>query len=251
MGIRHRSGPFFYIANGRRSRASFIERKAIETNRQALRGNEEVTMNQDYNAYASCPAGKPGAKEDISGASFMLAPMTDRYEEVIMGAVRKMDTSRVWINTSKMGTVCRGRRDDVFDCVKACFAYAYQPDVHMTLTLTLSKGCPGDCDVDYVLAEEGTPANEEGTKDLHFPVDVKFALYSLGDGDYMPEISQIIALADEMHVFRKMMHYATVLQGDVQDIFAYFNKAFRHCEDTMSHFVMEITMSVNSPSADD
>lgn len=78
VGIRHRSGPFFYIANGRRSRASFIERKAIETNRQALRGNEEVTMNQDYNAYASCPAGKPGAKEDISGASFMLAPMTDR-----------------------------------------------------------------------------------------------------------------------------------------------------------------------------
>ncbi|MBQ0060004.1 MAG: hypothetical protein KBS83_08675, partial [Lachnospiraceae bacterium] len=129
--------------------------------------------NQDYNSYASCKAGCPGASLDITGCNFMLAPMTDRYEEVIMGAIMKLDSSRVWSNTSKMGTVYRGRRDDVLDAVKACFAYAYQDDVHMTLTMTLTKGCPGDCDEDYVLSDAESLANEEGMKDIHFPVDVK------------------------------------------------------------------------------
>ena len=204
--------------------------------------------NRDYTVYASCAANTPGAKKDITGCSFMLAPMSDRYEELIMGAVTKVDTSRIWSETSKMGTVYRGRRDDVLDAVKACFALSWREDIHMTLTMTLAKGCPGDCDTDYVISEEAGLANEAAVRGIRFPVDVKFALYPLGRDDYMPVISEIIAQADRAGVYKGMMHYATVLAGDVHDIFGYFRDAFRYCEEHLSHFVFEITMSVNSPS---
>ena len=207
-------------------------------------------MSENFVDYSSCKVDVPGAKQDISGCSFMLAPMTDRYEEVILGALAKLDTSRVWSHTEKLGTVYRGRRDDVLDAVEACFAYAWQPDVHMTLEMTLTKGCPGDGDEDYILSDLPGRANAEGMKDIHFPVDCKYALYPLGSTSYMQDIEDVVNEAARRGLYVKTMHYASVLKGDIHDLFDYFSWLFAACEKTMSHFVIQATLSVNSPTPD-
>ncbi len=205
---------------------------------------------KEYVTYGSCQVGVPGAKADIAGCSFMLAPMTEHFEEVIMPAVLKTDTSRVWTTTGKLGTIYRGKAIDVLDTVKACFAFAWQPDVHMTCEMTLTKGCPGDSDNDYVIAEGDEPANEKNLQDIHFPVDCKFALYPLGDLDYIAKIADVANEAIDRGLYQETMHYATVLKGDVHELFAYFGWLLDHCGECMSHFVIQITLSVNSPSPD-
>lgn len=207
-------------------------------------------MEKKYVDYSSCKAGVPGAKQDISGCNFMLAPMADNYEEIILGAIQKLDTSRVWSSTTKMGTVYRGRRDDVLDAVKACFAYAWRKDVHMTLEMTLTKGCPGDGDEDYVLSDLPGLANEEGIKDISFPVDCKYALYPLGSDSYMQAIEDVVNEAVDRGLYTGTVHYASILKGDVHELFDYFGWLFRYCEENMSHFVIEVTLSVNSPTPD-
>ena len=49
-----------------------------------------------YVTYGSCCPGTPGAKKDITTCNFMLAPMTDRFVDVILEGLKKVDTSRVW-----------------------------------------------------------------------------------------------------------------------------------------------------------
>ncbi len=205
---------------------------------------------KQYVDYSSCSAGTPGSGQNIAGCLFMLAPMTDRYEDVIMGAVGKVDTSNVWSSTGRMGTVYRGRAADVIDAVEACFAFAWKPDVHMTLEMTLSGGCPGDSDEDYVLGDAAEPANRRALEEVHFPVDCKFSLYPLGTDAYMKGIEDVVNRAIDMGIFSRTAHYATELKGDVHELFDYFSWAFEYCREHFSHTVLEITMSVNSPTAE-
>lgn len=192
----------------------------------------------------------------IAGCQFMLAPMSDRYVDIILGAVAHVDTSRIESRTGKMGTVYRGRRADVLDAVKACLSYAYQPDVHMTLSMTLSEGCPGaSCDIQTSVsvnktASDERPANEAQIASIHFPVDCKFAYYPMGTPHYIEKIEDVIALSRTMGVFKETMPQATVLKGDVANIFDFFNKVMEKSETDDVHFIYEITFSVNSPSAD-
>ena len=185
-------------------------------------------MEKGYVNYGACRMGVPGARQDIAGCSFMLAPMTEKYEEIILSAVGKVDTTRIWSGTGKLGTVYRGRSGDVLDAVRACFVHAWRPDVHMTLEMTLTKGCPGDSDDDYVLSDAPGLANEESVRDIRFPVDCKFALYSLGTENYLKDIETVVNHAVDLGIYAGVMHYASLLKGDVHQIFEYFSWLFRH-----------------------
>ena len=97
---------------------------------------------QNHVSYGSCCAGTCGASKDITGCRFTLAPMSDRYIDIILGAIQKVDTSNVWANTEKHSTLYRGKRIHVLDAVKACFVHAYDPDVHMTMETTFPRAVP-------------------------------------------------------------------------------------------------------------
>lgn len=209
-----------------------------------------MSENKSYVSYGSCGCGcgSQGAKE-ITGCRFSLSPMSDHYIDIILGSIGKVDTSRVWKMTDKLSTVYRGKRIHVLDGLKACFLYSYRDDIHMTMEATVSKGCPGDVEADAYLAEDDILVNEPQIQDIHFPVVGKISLYPMGVQNYMEYIAKVVNLAIDKGIYGGSSHYVTILEGDVQDIFQYVNEAIRLCEEEVSHYIFQITLSVNSPTA--
>lgn len=204
---------------------------------------------KQYVTYGGCGCGCGcGTDLPITGCRFTLAPMCDDYVDVILGAVGKVDTSKVWKQTDKLSTVYRGKACHVEDAVKACFVKAYREGTHMTMEATFSKGCPGDIDGDSFLAQDDTLCNEPAIRDIHFPVLCKISLYPMGVSDYMSHIAHIVNRAIDLGIYEGSAHYCTVLSADVQELFAYIRDVNAYCGENLSHYIFEVTLSVNSPT---
>ena len=192
------------------------------------------------------------ALHPVTGCRVSLAPMSDDYISIILNAVGKVDTANVWASTDEFSTIYRGRRVHVLDALAACLIFAYRKGVHLTMTATVSRGCPGDRQMDAALqnavwAEDDVPANAPHICGIHFPAAAKFALYPLGRGDYMELIAPVIDLAKQAGVYDRSAYYATCVRGDVQALLGYFDRVAEYCEQTMEHYVLEITFAVNFP----
>ena len=189
-----------------------------------------------------------GTNLDISGCRFSLYTMTDNFVSVILGALEKIDTSAVWSQSDALSTVYRGKLPYVADAVRALFINAWQPEVHMALEGQFSKGCPGDTDGDSLLDREGEAPNRAKIQDRHFPVLCKLALYPMGTGDYIDEIAKVWRMAEEEGLNPKTIHYATRIEGDVQKVFDYLEEVCRLMEQSVPHYILHFTLSVNSPT---
>lgn len=174
--------------------------------------------------------------------------MTDNFVSVILGALEKTDTSAVWSQSDALSTVYRGKLPYVADAVRALFINAWQPEVHMALEGQFSKGCPGDTDGDSLLDREGEAPNRAKTQDRHFPVLCKLALYPMGTGDYIDEIAKVWRMAEAEGLNPKTIHYATRIEGDVQKVFDYLEEVCRLMEQSVPHYILHFTLSVNSPT---
>ena len=189
-----------------------------------------------------------GTNLDISGCRFSLYPMTDNFVSVILGALEKTDTSAVWSQSDALSTVYRGKLPYVADAVRALFINAWQPEVHMALEGQFSKGCPGDTDGDSLMDREGEAPNRAKIQDRHFPVLCKLALYPMGTGDYIDEIAKVWRMAEAEGLNPKTIHYATRIEGDVQKVFDYLEEVCRLMEQSVPHYILHFTLSVNSPT---
>lgn len=190
-----------------------------------------------------------GTTKEITGCRFSIAPMSDDYINILLNAIQKVDTSKVWSKTDKLSTIYRGKRIHVIDGVKACFIESYQEDVHMTLEATFSKGCPGDTEADSYLATDDILINESNLINKHFSVSSKISFYPLGTEEYMKHIAYVVNLAIRQNLYQQSAHYVSILEGDVHDLFSYFNDVLAYAEQYLSHYVLQVTLSVNSPSA--
>lgn len=208
-----------------------------------------VTYGQAGNCDCGCGCGASGASRAITGCRFTLSVMSDRFIDVILGSLEKTDTGKVWKMTDKLSTVYRGKQIHVEDAVKACFMNAYTEGVHMTMEATFSRGCPGDTDADVYLAEDDVPVNEPNLKDVHFPVVCKISLYPMGIANYMEHIAKVVNHAIDLGIYSGSSHYCTILECDVQELFAYFDYVNTYCAENLSHYILEATLSVNSPTA--
>ena len=207
-----------------------------------------MSENKQYVTYGDCSCGSCGASKEITGCRFSLGVMSDAYIDIILGAIAKVETSNVWKMTDALSTVYRGKRAHVLDAVKACFVHAYKEDIHMTMEATISKGCPGDTDADAFLAMDDALVNEGNLRGIHCPVKCKISLYPLGVENYMKYIATVVNRAIDMGIYKESSHYATILEGDVQDIFDFFDQATAYCNKEISHYVLQATLNVNSPT---
>lgn len=194
-----------------------------------------------------------GTDLPIAGCRFTLYPMTDRYIEIILGALEKTDTSYVWSETDALSTVYRGRLNYVADAVKALFINAYEPGVHMALEGQYSKGCPGDISGDSMLDKTGAAPNEASYEGKHFPVNCKLALYPMGTGNYVDDIAKVWYMAQDRGLNPTTIHYATRIGGDVQEVFDYLKDvcALMDSSETVSHYILHYTINCNSPTKED
>lgn len=189
-----------------------------------------------------------GTDLPISGCRFTLYPMSDDFIDLIIGSLKQTNTSAVWSQTDALSTVYRGKLEYVVDAVKALFINAYRKDVHMALEGQFSKGCPGDIEGDSFLSFEGQAPNKETIKDKHFHVNCKIALYPLGNEDYIDQIAHVWYMAQDAGLHPQTIHYATRIDGDVQDIFDFLEKICQTMEQEVSHYVLHFTMNCNSPT---
>ena len=192
-----------------------------------------------------------GTNLDISGCRFSLYPMDSNFVPIILGALEETDTSAVWSQSDALSTVYRGKLPYVADAVKALFINAWRPQVHMALEGQFSKGCPGDCDGDSVLDRTGEAPNAAKVAGRHFPVLCKIALYPMGVPDYIDHIAKVWRMAEEAGLQPVTIHYATRLTGDVQDIFAFLEAVCRLMEQSVPHYILHFTLSVNSPTVEE
>lgn len=189
---------------------------------------------------------------DVTGCKLSIYPMSDQFVSVILDAVNKLNQSElpVWSKTDLFSTTYRGRQENVVNVVKSACQLAYHDDIHTVFELTFSKGCPGDVDADRYLNEAVKPLDlPDELKNFH--VDCKYSFYAFGETDYMQDIVQIVDLAKNAGLNPQSMHYATSLSGSVNDLFQYFNDALSYAHDHIRHYVIEATISVNSPSLDE
>lgn len=184
----------------------------------------------------------------IFGASFTLYPMSDDFVDIILSALKDVDTSKVWMETDDVTTTVRGKMNHVFDVTTAMFLHAASTGKHVGFQATYSLGCPGDSSGDVYLAEDDVLMNEKLVKEIKQPIAAKFSLYPLGGGNYMDTIyAQIDAMKQYVDV--SWAHYSTRLHGEAADVFRGLQDVFNAtAESGSSHTVMTVTVSANSPS---
>lgn len=185
----------------------------------------------------------------IAGCRFSVYPMTDDFVNVILGALEEVDTSKVWMETDDVSTCVRGRISHIFDVTNAIFVHAAKTGKHVTFNGTFSIGCPGDSAGDVYLIEDDVRMNSEQTKPVKQPTACQFALYPMGDGDYMDVIYHQVQEIAKLGMDVSSVHYATRLDGEANDIFKGLEQVFTKTKESgCSHTVMTVTLSANSPS---
>ena len=185
----------------------------------------------------------------IVGCRFSLYVMSDRFVEVILGALRETDTSKVWVQTDDVSTCIRGRQTHVFDVTKAIYVKAALSGLHVSLNGTYSIGCPGDSEGDAYMSEDDVPMNEEAVRGANVRTACQFALYPMSATNYMDLIYAGCRPAQELGTFSGGVHYASRLDGSADDVFASLAGAFDVVQQQSSHTILTFNLSANSPSA--
>ena len=198
------------------------------------------------------------------GAQVSLYPMTSEFVSVITSGLSALTPykSKLRIETDDISTLMVGAPDPLLDAIRDLFtATARQPE-HVTMHVTLSRGCPGEpddpscrCDT---LARAQDQSLDERTKlsleavnaapDLQVQVDVQFSLYVLGQDHHMDEIYGCIEFLKSSGTFFKSKNFCTRLRGDAGAVFETIRQAFLRFGPAEGHVTIDLTASANSPS---
>ena len=90
--------------------------------------------------------------------------------------------------------------------------------------------------------------NEKNIRDKKFDVVSKISFYPMGEEDYMEHIAKVFMTAKERGVFARSSHYVSILEGDVHNVFDVLEEIFKYGEENLSHYILQVTISVNSPT---
>lgn len=196
----------------------------------------------------------------FSGAQISLYPMCDDYVARILGALSALDPyrDRLRIETDDVSTLLVGTPDLVFAASRDLFAAVAKTGVHTTMSLLVSRGCPGEPDDPICHPPEGgfaTPpdraamlARVERAGEINLPIAAQFALLPLGVGEHMTPIYDCIGLLKDSGLFDKSKHFCSKLKGDAGKVFALLEACFEGFGAPEGHLVLSATVSANSPT---
>ncbi|MDT0684447.1 YkoF family thiamine/hydroxymethylpyrimidine-binding protein [Roseicyclus sp. F158] len=198
------------------------------------------------------------------GAQVSLYPMTSGFVDVIMSSLGALDPYRedLRIETDDMSTLMVGPPEALTGAMRDLFAAASGSGEHVTMHVTLSRGCPGEPDDPSCHCEALVEAQDKSLEerrriaaaavadapDLGAPIDVQFSLYVLGQDRHMDEIYGCIDFLKETGVFLKSKNFCTRLRGDAGAVFAAIREAFLRFGPAEGHVTIDLTASANSPS---
>ncbi len=198
------------------------------------------------------------------GAQVSLYPMTSNFVEVITTGLDALSPYKqdLRIETDDMSTLMVGAPGPLFDAVRDLFAAAAKRPEHVTMHVTLSRGCPGEpddpsCKCEALERAQDQPLSErqamaalavKDAPELGVVIDVQFSLYVMGNGDHMEEIYGCIAFLQSSGTFLKSKNFCTRLRGDAGAVFETLRQAFLGFGPAQGHVTIDLTASANSPS---
>jgi len=198
------------------------------------------------------------------GAQVSLYPMTSDFVEVITTGLEALSPykSALRTETDDISTLMVGAPEPLFDALRDLFAAAARRPEHVTMHVTLSRGCPGEPDNPACRCEVLERAQDQSLADrqalaaqavaaaptLGVSVDVQFSLYVMGQGDHMDEIYGCIAFLRTSGTFHKTKNFCTRLRGDGGAVFETLRQAFLRFGPAEGHVTIDMTASANSPS---
>jgi energy-coupling factor transport system substrate-specific component len=201
--------------------------------------------------------GLPASEALGVGLRFSLHPMTDRFVDVILGALDDVDDTGVAVTVTDVSTHVAGAEADLARYVRDATLAALERlgDGHLAVNLLLSRGCPGAvrCDpggletLPVVATVELEPADVRAT--------AHWALYPLGeaasgegDGNHMAAIERGIAATERDGTFVRVERFVTRLEGDLSAVLGSVIDAWAAAGAVVPHVTSHVFLSIGSPS---
>lgn len=189
------------------------------------------------------------------GARVTVAVMSDRYAEVILGALENIDATGLTVETGDVSTFVGGSEADLLRYLTDLSSGIAETGAHASISVLLSRGCPGE--VACALPGGAGPRAVEHPvgRDAGRYAAAEWALYPLADEvtagvepDHMRDIYAAIALAKNNGTFRGSAHFVTRLEGDLGRILETTVAGWTLVGRGVQHVTSHLTISVNSPS---
>ena len=185
------------------------------------------------------------------GARLTLAVMRDDYVAVILDALNAADSTGLAIQTGVVSTYLSGAEPDLLRYLSQVVAAASRSGAHVTATLQLSRGCPGE--VTCALPPTGglfAEVVDLAPTGIHAVAE--WALYPLEDGagsaDHMRDIYAAIDSAKDSGLAVHSEHFVTRLEGDLALVLQVIAAGWIVAGRTVQHVATHATISINSPS---
>jgi energy-coupling factor transport system substrate-specific component len=194
------------------------------------------------------------------GLRFSLHPMTDRFVDVILGALDDVDDTGLTVTVTDVSTHVAGAEADLARYVRDATLAALERlgDGHLAVNLLLSRGCPGAvrCDpsgletLPAVAPVDLAPAGVRAT--------AHWALYPLGEvtgaddaAGHMAAIERGIAATERDGTFVRVERFVTRLEGDLSAVLGSVVDAWAAAGTVVPHVTSHVFLSIGSPSDQD
>lgn len=204
----------------------------------------------------SAVASGPDPKNFGIGARITLSVMSENCADVILGALRQAETTGLDVQTGDVSTYVAGNEADLLRYLCQVIAAAGRTGAHVSATVQLSRGCPGEvvCDLPGGAGPLYSAIPEHEATGVR--ASAEWALYPLDDTgrdgvepDHMRDIYAAIELAKSNGTFVKSEHFVTRLEGDVAEVLHTVAAGWIMVGRSLQHVTSHVTLSLNSPTA--
>ncbi|MGR4010160.1 hypothetical protein FW756_06245 [Leucobacter sp. 1207-22] len=202
-------------------------------------------------AHAAAPALAP--EQYGVGARFTLSVYDSDYVRIILGALADANRDGLTIETNDISTFIGGSEQRVLEFLSEVIASAASTGVHLSATILLSRGCPGELTCALPAGVSAVGAASVVLAPTGVRARAHWSLYPLLDGDstgdHMTPIYAAIEAAKHAGVYSGSDHFATRLDGDLADVLATAANGWIGVGAVVQHVTTHLTVSLNSPTA--
>lgn len=194
--------------------------------------------------------------EDLGvGARFTVSVMDSDFVRIILAALSSADATDLTVQTDPVSTLVRGNEQRVLEYISAVITAAAEGGHHVSASLLLSRGCPGEvtCTTSPGLLAEAAPIPVLEASGVY--ASAHWSLYPLDDTgrpgeapDHLRDVYAAIDYAKERGTYVRGEHYATLLEGDVTDVLATVAGGWTLVGRSVQHVVSHVTISIASPT---
>lgn len=189
------------------------------------------------------------------GARFTVAVMDNDFAVIILRALAAADATDLDVVTDPVSTLVRGSEQRVLEYIAAVIAGAARGGHHVTASVMLSRGCPGEvtCSTTPGLLSEAAAVPVLPPTGIR--ASAHWSLYPLDDTgrpgeapDHLRDIYAAIDHAKELGTYVRGEHYATLLEGDIADVLGTVAAGWVLVGRSVQHVTSHATLSIASPT---